>query len=239
MKAEDLFREGKLDEAIRVLGSELRDDPANVSKRTFLFELLCFAGEFDRAEKQLDLLGDQNKDAMLASLLYRGAISAERTRMEMFEKDAFQSRAPDAPQVSGVLNGKPFQSISDGDSRIGGRLEVIAGPDYLWIGFEHIAQLSIEPPKRLRDLLWIPAKLRAGPSFKGQNLGDVLIPALAPGSVLSDDSSIRLGRVTEWFRDEKGVEFPLGSKVLIVDGEEMPLLEVRSLEVQAASGASQ
>ncbi len=239
MKAEDLFREGNLDEAIRVLGSDLRDDPASIPKRTFLFELLCFAGEFDRAEKQLDLLGDTNKDAMLASLLYRGAINAERTRQYMFEKGSLQPPALDAPPVAGVLNGNPFASISDGDPRLGARLEVFAGPDYLWIGFEHIAQLSIEPPKRLRDLLWIPAKLRAGPSFKGQNLGDVLIPALAPGSVLSDDSTIRLGRVTEWFRDEGGVEFPLGRKVLIVDGEEVPLLEIRSLEVHVASGASQ
>ncbi len=238
MKAEDLFREGNLDEAIRVLGSDLRDDPASVPKRTFLFELLCFAGEFDRAEKQLDLLGDQNKDAMLASLLYRGAISAERTRQQMFEGGTLAPKG-EHPPINGVLNGKPFSSISDGDPRLGSRLEVIAGGDYLWIGFEHIAQLSIEAPKRLRDLLWIPAKLRAGPSFKGQNLGDVLIPALAPGSVSSEDPSIRLGRVTEWFRDEDRIEFPLGRKVLLVDGEEIPLLEVRSLEIQAASSASQ
>ena len=239
MKAEDLFREGRLDDAIRALGSDLRDDPASVPKRTFLFELLCFAGEFDRAEKQLDLLGDQNQDAMLASLLYRGAINAERTRQDMFEKGDLQPPKLEAPKTAGILNGKPFDSITDPDPRIGARLEVIAGGDYLWIGFEHIAALKIEPPKRLRDLLWTPARLRTGTSFKGQDLGDILIPALSPGSVASDDVDIRLGRVTEWFRDESGIEFPLGRKVLLVDGEEIPLTEVRLLEIQAASGASQ
>ena len=107
----------------------------------------------------------------------------------------------------------------------------------MWIGFEHIAQLTIEAPKRLRDTLWVTARLRTGPTFKGQDLGDVLLPALAPGSVASEESDVRLGRVTEWFRDEAGIEFPLGRKVLLVDGEEVPLLEVRTLEVKVASAA--
>lgn len=239
MTAEDLFREGKLDEAIRALGSDLRDDPGNARKRTFLFELLCFAGEFDRAEKQLDLLGDLNKDAMLASLLYRGSMSAERTRQAMFADGNLAPPRLDAPKVSGVLNGKSFESISDADPRIGARLEVIAGGDYLWIGFEHVAQLSIQAPQRLRDMIWATGRLRTGRSFQGQDLGDVLIPALTPGAVDSDDMQIRLGRVTEWFRDENGIEFPLGRKVLLVDGEEVPLLEIRALEIHQASGASE
>jgi type VI secretion system protein ImpE len=244
MKAEDLFREGKLEDAIRTLGAELRDDPSNAQKRTFLFELLAFAGEYDRAEKQLDLLGDLNNDAMLASLLYRGALSAEQTRQGMFQDGKFTPPVLDPPKVSGSLNGKPFQSISDADPRVGPRLEVIAGGDYLWIGFEHIQLLKMDPPKRLRDLIWATAKLKTGPSFKGQDLGEVLLPALAPGSVNSDEPDIRLGRVTEWFRDVSGIEFPLGRKVLLVDGVEVPLLEVRTLEIQApetesVSGASQ
>jgi type VI secretion system protein ImpE len=239
MTAKELYQAGKLNEAIDALNQEVRNNPTDAARRTFLFELLCFAGEYDRAEKQLDLLGDQNKDAMLASLLYRGALNAERTRQGMFQEGKLTPPVLDPPKVAGLLNGKPFESISDADPRVGSKLEVIAAGDYLWIGFEHIAYLNIEAPKRLRDLLWATGRLRTGPSFKGQDLGDVLLPALAPGSVASDDPDIRLGRVTEWFRDESGLEFPLGRKVLLVDGEEVPLLEVRTLEIPAAGGASQ
>src|SRR5579863_9059892 len=113
MTAKELYRAGKLDEAIQSLNQELRNNPTDVAQRTFLFELLSFAGEYERAEKQLDLLGDQNQDAMLASLLYRGALNAERTRQDMFQEGKLAPPILDPPKVSGTLNGKPFESICD------------------------------------------------------------------------------------------------------------------------------
>jgi type VI secretion system protein ImpE len=237
MNAELLFREGKLDEAIAALGEALRHDPANTRNRTFLFELLCFAGEYDRAEKHLRILGDADKDALAAGLTYLGAIHAERIRHDMFAEGRLPAPVEQAP-YTGTLNGKPFRSLADGDGRIGPRLEVLAGGDYLWIPFEHVAELTMEAPKRLRDLLWAPARLRTGPAFKGQDLGEVLIPVLAPGSAQHDDNGVRLGRVTEWYRDEQGNEFPLGSKVWLVDGEETPVLEIRRLEIHSTATAS-
>ena len=56
MTARELYQAGKLDEAVQALIAELRDNPGDTKRRTFLFELLCFAGNFDRAEKQLDIL---------------------------------------------------------------------------------------------------------------------------------------------------------------------------------------
>ena len=39
-----------------------------------------------------------------------------------------------------------------------------------------------------------------------------------------------LGRKTEWYADESGRESPTGQKTLLVDGEEFPFLEVRTLK---------
>ncbi len=44
------------------------------------------------------------------------------------------------------------------------------------------------------------------------------------------EDSIRLGRVTAWVEDD-GLEFPLGQKLFLVDGEEIPILEIRELEI--------
>jgi type VI secretion system protein ImpE len=132
--------------------------------------------------------------------------------------------------VSGRINGKPFQSISDADPEIGARLEVYAAGAYLWVPFEHIASVQTEPPRRLRDTLWSPAFVVTGPGFRGTDIGEVLLPAVYPFSWKSEDQSVWLGRTTAWVADDEGHEFPTGQKMLIVDGEEVPLLEVRSLE---------
>ena len=92
MTARQHYEAGKLNEAIEALGAELRERPTDAQLRTFLFELLCFAGNWDRADKQLDILAGDDKDRRLGALLYRAAINAERTRQEMFQSGAALQR---------------------------------------------------------------------------------------------------------------------------------------------------
>lgn len=54
MQAKELLDAGRLTAAIEQLGQEVKARPADTQRRTFLFELLCFAGEYDRAKRQLD-----------------------------------------------------------------------------------------------------------------------------------------------------------------------------------------
>ncbi len=233
MTARELFQAGKLNEAIRALTAEVRDNPADARRRTFLFELLCFAGEFDRAEKQLEVLARDSPASEAGALVYRGAIYAEKTRQEIFARREFPA-AGQARTVSGSLNGRAFQWLCDADPRIGPRLEVLAAGGYLWIPLEHLASVRVAAPRRLRDLLWVPAVVRAGPGLKGRELGEVLLPVLCPFSWKHAQEEVRLGRMTVWEPDEEGKEIPYGQKLLLVDGEEVPLLEVRTLEIAAA-----
>jgi type VI secretion system protein ImpE len=238
MTAERLLREGKLDEAVQALGGVLRENPADSRSRTFLFELLCFRGEYDRASSHLKLLGSQSKDAGVGALLYEGALHAERLREGMFRSGDLPASLPEgASTLSGTLNGRPFTSLSDADPRIGARLEIFAAGDYLWIPLSQVASIEMKPPARLRDLLWSSAVLEIGPAYQQRDLGEVLLPVLCPLSFQDPDDQVRLGRVTEWCRDEQGREFPTGQKMLLVDGEEFPFLEIRKLEMnQAAAG---
>lgn len=236
VSAEELFRAGKLEDAIELLGAGLRANPADAQQRTFLFELLCFAGAHDRADKQLDVLAGASREAGMGALLYRAALSAERTRQEMFQEGRLPQGGPTPKRVSGTLNGHPFEELVDADPRVGARLEVFAAGQYLWIPLEHIATVRIAPPKRLRDLLWTPAVVRTGEGFKGVELGEVLLPALAPLSWQHGDSAVRLGRVTEWVELEDGTAVPLGQKLLLADGEEVPILELRELDITQTAG---
>ena len=164
------IKRGKSRTRYKQLAAELRNDPTDVRRRTFLFELLCFMGELDRAEKQLDILSDISKEAGMGTLIYRSAFQAERLRREMFEKKAFpQTTAEPVTQV--ILNGAAFETIEDADPRIGPRLEVYAAGSYLWLPLAHIASIRMEAPKRVRDLIWIPAILKTGPKCGGLDLG--------------------------------------------------------------------
>jgi type VI secretion system protein ImpE len=240
MNAHDLFREGRLADALRVLSAEVRDNPADARQRTFLFELLCFAGEYERADKQLEVLGQAGPTSEIGVLLYRSALYAERQRQDLFARGEYPKRSDSSELVStGTLNGKPFTSFSDADPRIGSRLELLAAGNYLWLPFEHVASIHIPPPKRLRDLLWTPAVVRTSPLFKGTELGEVLLPVLSPSSSQHPEDAVRLGRVTVWeTRNGYDEEVPFGQKILLVDGEEVPFLELRNLEFATPSGAA-
>jgi type VI secretion system protein ImpE len=236
MNAKELFQAGKLTEAVQALAAELRNDPTDAKRRTFLFELLCFAGDFERAEKHLALLSQAGPSSELGALLYRGVLAAERARQETFAKREYTMMQPaDPTPFHGTLNGKPFESLADADWRIGPRMETFSAGTYLWLPFAHIASIEIQAPKRLRDLLWVPAQVRTGPAFQGRELGEVLIPVLSPLSWRNENEEVRLGRLTVWGEDENGDEVPFGQKLLMVDGEEIPLLEVRSLTIETGA----
>jgi type VI secretion system protein ImpE len=236
MTAKEFLDAGRIREAEGALTSALRENPSDTTKRTFLFELLCFSGQYERAEKQLGVLAQANREAEMGAVLYYSALHAEKLRHETFRKQEFPASSP-AKSPPGKLNGKPFESITDADPDIGPRLEVYAAGAYLWIPFEHIASVQIEPPRKFRDLLWTPAFVLTGPSFQGTDIGQVIIPAIYPFSWKSEDPSIVLGRTTEWVADDEGNRFPVGHKTFVVDGEEVPLLEIRSLEFASDAAA--
>jgi len=233
-----LYREGKLREAIKALGDELRSNPLDAKRRTFLFELLVFAGEFDRAEKQLDVLAGANAGAAAGTLLYRSALHAERTRQAMF----LNRETPlitDEPVNGGVWNGEAFTEFSDPDPRIGPNLEVFIAGSYTWIPIHYLRKLEIEAPVNLRDLMWAQARVETSSDFRLQELGEVLIPALCPLSFRHADESVNLGRESAWEPDDNDGEIPYGAKTMLIDGVEVPLLKIRSVVWSAPEKESQ
>ena len=227
LNAKELFRAGKVREAEKALTAHLREKPSDAAARIFLFELLCFSGDYARAEKHLAILADGSAEKETGAIVYYAALHAEKTRSELFAKGEFPKDLPASPK--GELNGKPFTEIRDADPDIGARLEVFAAGAYLWLPFEHIASIEMAPPGRLRDTLWAPALVQTAASFQGKDLGEVLLPAIYSFSWKSSDENVWLGRVTEWSADDEGREYPSGQKTLLVDGEEVPFLEVRTL----------
>ncbi|MGB2592107.1 MAG: type VI secretion system accessory protein TagJ [Candidatus Acidiferrum sp.] len=240
MSVQQLFQAGRLDDAIQALNAEVRDNPTDAKRRTFLFELLCFSGDFARAEKQLDILGSEGRNAEMGALLYHAALHAERTRHDLFSKKEYPTpkNAAGARQISVSINGKPFHNLVDGDPRIGSNLEVFAAGSYMWIPFSLLTSIEIDPPKRLRDLLWLPARVRTSDKYEDRELGEVLLPVLTPFAGRNADPSVRLGRATVWEESDEGEDVPVGQKILLGDDEEWPILELRNVQIAIVQTAS-
>ncbi len=237
MTAEELLHAGHLSAALEQLNHEVRSRPTDSQRRTFLFELLCFAGDYQRAERQLDVLGQQSATVEIGVQVYRHILTAEQTRHRLFS-EGLQPQPPaeavalleqsqrSQPPLRGSLEGQPFTEWRDGDDLLAPFLEVIVHNKYIWLPFEQIKRLHITPPKRLRDLLWVPATLEAhsGP------VGEVFLPVLYPESHRHADDRVKLGRTTDWQDRGEGVTLGAGQHLFFVDGQDRGMLEMREIE---------
>jgi type VI secretion system protein ImpE len=81
-----MYAAGNLAGAIEEITREVKANPTDTARRSFLFELLCFAGEWDRAEKQLDVLAGQGATAEVGAKVYRNNLRAERERARLISE---------------------------------------------------------------------------------------------------------------------------------------------------------
>ncbi|MEO8340702.1 MAG: tetratricopeptide repeat protein, partial [Nitrospirota bacterium] len=84
MKAKELLEANQLSAAIEALTQDVKKQPTDTHLRTFLFEVLCFAGEYERAERQLDVIGHQNESAGIGVEVYRQLLRADKSRQRWF-----------------------------------------------------------------------------------------------------------------------------------------------------------
>lgn len=265
MTPEEHVKAGNVDQALAGLYEKVRSAPADASLRRFLFQLLCMVGQWEKALTQLQVLAEMDADSMLLAQIFRQVVGCETLRAEVFKgtrtalifgepkewvgwlvqantmvaegkfaaaRELRERALEAAPTISGTIDGKPFEWISDADSRLGPLLEALIDGKYFWVPWENIARLNVDRPSDLRDLVWIPV------SFVWTNGGEAcgFIPTRYSGSEDSPDGSIRLARKTEWVQKEEETYCGLGQRIFSTDTGDFPLLEVRSIELNPATG---
>jgi len=97
MTAKELFSAGKLQAAIDAQLQEVRTAPLDAGQRTFLFELLAFAGELDRAAAQLNVLSQETNERGWGANVYQNLLAAEEKRRKVFKGQARPEVFLDAP----------------------------------------------------------------------------------------------------------------------------------------------
>lgn len=261
--AEQSLKDGDPAAALAQLQEQVRARPADAKLRVFLFQLLCVVGQWDRALNQLSVASNLDPEALAMAQTYGDAIRCEAVRDEVFDgkksplifgqperwlallieslllagrgerERSGQLRTiafDEAPASGGDIDGRPFAWISDADSRLGPVLEAVINGRYYWVPFSRLSKIEVEPPEDLRDMVWMPARLQ----FANGGESVALIPSRYPGSAASADGSIVLARKTVWEEIAPDAHRGLGQRILTTDNEEVPLLEVRTISLDAA-----
>ncbi len=259
--AQELYRDGKLADCIAEQTAVVRSKPTDHPARLFLFEMLSFAGEWEKAGKQIDALTVDDPDLQLAAIDYRNCVRSEQerakvlagqseplffgdtagqcqTRLQAFkalgsgEHAEFARLLEEAnstgENLQGQVNGKPFSLWRDADDLFAGVLEVFAKGRYYWVPFRNITNISTNPPRYPRDILWLPANL----SMDDGSAGAVFLPALYAGSSGHGLETVRLGRERDWMpahQDQPGILRGFGPRVFLAGEGEENLSDVREL----------
>ncbi len=267
MSAEQFLREGNLDEALKALQQQVRNAPSEAKYRTFLFQLLCVMGQWDRALTQLNVAGELDGTAIPMVQTYQEALSCEVLRGEIFagrrtplvfgEPEQWMALLLEALKL--LADGKTQQSQTARDEAFaaapatGGTLN---GEPFEWIADADPRMGPVLEAVVNGRYYWIPfsniqqidieepADLRdlvwLPAHFVWTNGGDAvgLIPSRYPESESSDDPGVRLARKTTWQDGGEDLYLGLGQRLLATDTGEYPLLEIREIRLgQGAEGA--
>jgi type VI secretion system protein ImpE len=131
----------------------------------------------------------------------------------------------------GPLDEAGFEWITDGDTRLGPVLEMIVNGRYFWAPLHRIAEIVIEPPSDLRDLVWTPAQ------FRWANAGEAVgvIPTRYVGSETHEDDAVRLARKTSWRQTGQDAYEGLGQRVFMTDVGECGLMNIRRITLNTSA----
>src|SRR5580693_6286717 len=98
MQAGELYKAGRLPEAIEEQILAVKAAPTDQAKRLFLFELLVFAGDLERARRQIETVEYKDAELDAATAVYRKLLDAEQARREVFTRGTLPGFFGEAPE---------------------------------------------------------------------------------------------------------------------------------------------
>lgn len=262
LTAKEHLEAGQLQNAILAMNDEVKKKPTDMQLRSFLAELLCAAGQFDRADLQLEIVLQQDPKAALGVALVRQLIRAETARRDFH----LAGRPPE------LLDSPPPHVQLSLQASISLREKEAAGAMQL------LDQAEAQRPKvkgtcnrqrfeELRDLddltagvfevltstgkfYWIPVERVQSIEFrKPERLrdlvwrralmsvtagpdGEVFLPATYVPQGNGVEDRFLLGRVTEWRGGAGTPSRGVGQVCFLVGEESVPIMKLESIEFE-------
>jgi len=259
MNSKELYQVGDLTAAVTAALDEVKKHPADTGRRGFLCEMLCFTGDMERVDKQLDALGHQDPQTMVGVALFRQLVRGEIARQQFFGAGALPEFL-DLPtpllkqhlEASILLReGKPAEAV-----------ELLAQAE---AARPHVSgTCNDEPFDDLRDCddltapffevltstgkyYWVPIESvellefrrperprdlcwrRARMVVRGGPDGEVYLPTIYAGTASQKEDNLRLGRGTDWLAEDGKPVQGLGLRTFLVGDQDRTILELETL----------
>ncbi|MET1254944.1 type VI secretion system accessory protein TagJ [Aliikangiella maris] len=258
-QALEKFKNGKLIEAISLLNDALKKNPTDIDSRSLLVEMLCFNGEFERADKQLDFLAHQTPELAMNASLLRLTLKGAQARADFFEHgtlpEFFDKNSELELQLAAVINLKendienaveslkkiekelqPINIKYNGQAVEEFRdLDDVVGRFIEVIGgngkyyWIHISQIEELAFIAPVDRLDILWR-RAEILLKNGMKGEVRIPTCYIGS---DNDASKLAKVTEWNEVAQNLVRGIGQRTFLIGNEAVPIMDMEKIEAAA------
>jgi type VI secretion system protein ImpE len=258
MNAKDLIRAGRLSEARTQLTEEVKSAPSDFHSRTLLFQLLCFFGEWDKAERHLEAISAQDVKAEIGMRVYKNLIHAEKERRnvtKLARRPSFVTETPPFLEMYLAAWEKLIGNKTEEASELYAQIESVRpGVSGTLNGknFDGFRDLDTFLSCFLEAIVheryvWIPFEsMRELSVSPPKTLFDLLwskanvttwegfsvncyLPVLYPDSFLHEDDRVKLGRMTEWTSLGESFFKGMGQHIFQIGEEEIALLEIRDI----------
>lgn len=259
MTAKELIKAGRLAEARSVLVEEVKKRPADTGARTLLFQVLALLGEWDKAERHLDMISTQDPSRIVGVKAFIDLTRAERERISVVRGEATPSVMPSAPSyfeaylayLDALNRGdhprarELLEAVEEARPVVSGTIngtvfEGISETDArLYAFFEVIVhdRYVWVPFEAIRELVFEEPASSFDLIWARANLvtweglgASCLVPVTYPETSTLGDDAARLGRLTDWRAMGGGFFQGVGQHVYQAGERDVPLLEIRTVE---------
>jgi type VI secretion system protein ImpE len=254
----ELYKAGKLKDAIDAQMQEVRNHPGDAARRLFLFELLVFAGDLDRAFRQTEAMNFTEPEMLAALAIWRDLLNSERMRRRVFKEgekpkflvpvtehvqlrlDAVKALREGKNDEAGALLAKAAAVTPPKTGTLNGnKFSALHDADDLFGGILEVMHMG--------NYYWVPLENVASISVTAPKYprdlyavsvmlemangedGEVLIPALYPNAHESPNSEIQLGHTTDLREIGHGMSIGSGLRTFFADDNTLSLVEWQEL----------
>ena len=257
----EYFNAGQLSDALQSCIAEVREHPTDIDQRWILAVLLCFNGDYERADKHLQTILSAAPDLAGDVLLFRNLLRGEIARRQCFE----EGRVPAFPEPPSESHQQLLRALAlevsdeaataaDLIREVIAKLPVIPGQcnersfngirdwdDFLATVVEVITVngdyywLALE---QIRQIDFQPIEEMRDMLWRSASITTVdgeaftaYFPMLYPGTVDETDETLRLGRAADWIETHEGILRGKGVRSWDIGGQTEPLPQINRLKI--------